>query len=240
MTSGLNCLLKSRVPPPSFPPYHTSQVKSAPTPVGEPNVRAEAEKSQVSPNARRRAQCKGGGGKEKSIYVHTNDCTIFFLFFFVLRSFFSQKVSKPSPKLWTNSNATASNPPHGQTLFKAAHLQHNRTPNNGSQRPSALASHQAFRAELTASLDPASQAMLQSQSGPYASRTFTTIPFGLDTTYPSHLFRVLLLRRLRLPLPLSARICRCRRILDPLGDHRAACAQAGVRNSRSTPPWYLL
>ena len=81
MTSGLNCLLKSRVPPPSFPPYHTSQVKSAPTPVGEPNVRAEAEKSQVSPNARRRAQCKGGGGKEKSIYVHTNDCTIFFLFF---------------------------------------------------------------------------------------------------------------------------------------------------------------
>ena len=97
----------------------------------------------------------------------------------------------------------------------------------GWQRPAALASHQAFRTELTASLDPASQAMLQSQSGPYASRTFTTIPFGLDTTYPSHLFRVLLLRRLRLPLPLSARICRCRRILDPLGDHRAACAQAG-------------
>ena len=32
--------------------------------------------SQVSPNARRRAQCKGGGGKEKFIYVHTNDCTI--------------------------------------------------------------------------------------------------------------------------------------------------------------------
>ena len=69
----------------------------------------------------------------------------------------------------------------------------------GWQRPAALASHQAFRADLTASLDPASQAMLQSQSGPYASRTFTTIPFGLDTTYPSHLFRVLLLRRLRPP-----------------------------------------
>ena len=103
------------------------------------------------------------------------------------------------------------------------------------QRPAALASHQAFRAELTASLDSASQAMLQSQSGPYASRTFTTIPFGLDTTYPSHLFRVLLLRRLRLPLPLSARICRCRRILDPLGDHRAACAQAGVLRGRGIP-----
>ena len=105
----------------------------------------------------------------------------------------------------------------------------------GWQRPAALASHQAFRTELTASLDPASQAMLQSQSGPYASRTFTTIPFGLDTTYPSHLFPVLLLRRLRLPLPLSARICRCRRILDPLGDHRAACAQAGVLRGRGIP-----
>ena len=36
----------------------------------------EVKSSQVSPNARRRARCKGGGGKEKSIYVHTNDCTI--------------------------------------------------------------------------------------------------------------------------------------------------------------------
>ena len=40
--------------------------------------------------------------------------------------------SKPSPKLWTNSNATASNPSRGQTWFKAAHLHHNWTPNNGS------------------------------------------------------------------------------------------------------------
>ena len=35
----------------------------------------EIKSSQVSPNARRRAQCKGGGGKEKYMYVHTNDCT---------------------------------------------------------------------------------------------------------------------------------------------------------------------
>ena len=39
-------------------------------------VVSSLKRSQVSPNARRRAQCKGGGGKEKSIYVHTNDCTI--------------------------------------------------------------------------------------------------------------------------------------------------------------------
>ena len=40
--------------------------------------------------------------------------------------------------------------------------------------------------------------------------------FDQCLTYPSHLFR-LLLRRLRLPLPLPERSCRCRRVLDPLG-----------------------
>ena len=34
------------------------------------------------------------------------------------------------------------------------------------------------------------------------------------------------------PLPLSARQCRCRRALDLLGDHRAACPQAGILRSR--------
>ena len=58
------------------------------------------------------------------------------------------------------------------------------------------------------------------------------IPLGPDTTYPSHLFGVLLLRRLRPPLPLSARICQYRRILDPLSDHDAACAQAAVLTGR--------
>ena len=42
-------------------------------------------------------------------------------------------------------------------------------------------------------------------------------------------------RRLRLPLPLTERVCRCRRNLDPLGDHRAACARAGVLRSRGVP-----
>ena len=48
-------------------------------------------------------------------------------------------------------------------------------------------------------------------------------------------FRVLLLRRLRLPLPLSPRACTCRQLLDVLGDHRAACATAGVLASRAIP-----
>ena len=44
-----------------------------------------------------------------------------------------------------------------------------------------------------------------------------------------------MLRRLRLPLPLTERTCRCRRLLDPLGDHRAACSRAGVLRSRAMP-----
>ena len=84
-------------------------------------------------------------------------------------------------------------------------------------------------------MPPASQALVTSQSGPFASRAFTTIPYTNDFAYPSHLFRILLLRRLRLPLPLFARTCRCRRTFDSLGDHRAACAQSGALRSRGRP-----
>ena len=48
-------------------------------------------------------------------------------------------------------------------------------------------------------------------------------------------FRVLLLRRLRLPLPLAPRHCHCRGQLDPWGDHRAAYATAGVLPARAIP-----
>ena len=46
---------------------------------------------------------------------------------------------------------------------------------------------------------------------------------------------ILLLRRLRLPIPLTASHCRCRRALDPYGDHRAACAQSGILRNRAGP-----
>jgi hypothetical protein len=46
---------------------------------------------------------------------------------------------------------------------------------------------------------------------------------------------VLLLRRLRLASPLSACTCRCRRLLDRQGDHRAACPTAGVLQRRGFP-----
>ena len=105
----------------------------------------------------------------------------------------------------------------------------------GWQQRATLPVHTAMYNELQAAIPPASQALLQSQAGPFASRAFTTIPYSTEFEYPSHLFRILLLRRLRLHLPLSARSCRCRRPLDPLGDHRAACAQSGVLRARGGP-----
>ena len=92
----------------------------------------------------------------------------------------------------------------------------------GWQAPAAAAVAAHLQTELLAQLDVPSQALLFSQTGPFSSRPFTTVPTCPELTFPSEPLRALLLRRLRLPLPLSARTCRCRRPLDPLGDHRAA------------------
>ena len=70
------------------------------------------------------------------------------------------------------------------------------------------------------------RALLRSQSGPLAGMSFSTVPARID----SQAFRVLLLRLLRLPLPLSSRRCRCG--LFWYGHHRASCATAGVLGRR--------
>ena len=100
------------------------------------------------------------------------------------------------------------------------------------QQTVAHVTHTSCRTQLLADLDPASQALLISQSGPRSSRAFTTILISPEFTYPSHIFRILLLRRLHLELPLAAGTCRCRRALNLLGGHCAACAQSGVLRSR--------
>ena len=74
--------------------------------------------------------------------------------------------------------------------------------------------------------------MLCSQGGPLSGLPFTTLPLSPLQRFDSHLFRVLLLRRLHLPLPLSSRACRCGRPLDCLGHHRASCSRAGVLGRR--------
>ena len=78
----------------------------------------------------------------------------------------------------------------------------------------------------------ASLAVLQSQGGPFAGRVFTALPTSPEVRLDSAAFRLLLLRRLRLPLPLDSAACRCGAHLDSLGDHRAACPRAGLLRSR--------
>ncbi len=84
-------------------------------------------------------------------------------------------------------------------------------------------------------VDPAWRALLRSQCGRGAGRVFTVLPTTPSTTLSSAEFRVLLLRRLRLPLPLAARCCSCRRALDARGDHRAECSTCGVLRKRGKP-----
>ena len=76
------------------------------------------------------------------------------------------------------------------------------------------------------------RALLRSQSGPTAGMAFAVAPSNPLVRIDSQLFLVLLLQRLRLPLPPTSRTCRCGRLLDCLGHHRASCAQAGVLGRR--------
>eukprot|EP00439_Symbiodinium_sp_Y106_P073394 s147_g13.t2 len=71
-----------------------------------------------------------------------------------------------------------------------------------------------------------------SQAGPYAARVLNARPTSPQLTLESPLFRDLLLRRLRLPLLLTAKRCRCRQPYDAFGDHSAACPRSGFLRSR--------
>ena len=61
--------------------------------------------------------------------------------------------------------------------------------------------------ELLTALPPPQRAMVRSQGGPLSSRPFVCCPTSRLTKFSSQSFRVLLLRRLHLPLPLSSRNC---------------------------------
>ena len=85
---------------------------------------------------------------------------------------------------------------------------------------------------LFSRLDDAARAMMRSQGGIGSGMALSTCPLCRITRLEPFLFRVLLLRRLRLPLPLTGRNCRCGQPLDSSGHHRAACARAGVLGRR--------
>ena len=104
-------------------------------------------------------------------------------------------------------------------------------PTHGWQFFAAQASERHFRTEvLWPRLDtPGSHAFA---IGPFAGLPFLAVPSSPFSRFPPRLFRVLLLRRLWLPLPLSSRTCRCGHLLDVLGHHRAACSRVGVLANR--------
>ena len=77
--------------------------------------------------------------------------------------------------------------------------------------------------------------LLRSQGGPLASVPFTIFPTDRTCRFDTQLFRILVLRRLRLPLPLTTRWCVCGRPLDNVGHHRAACSVAGILGRRVFP-----
>ena len=103
---------------------------------------------------------------------------------------------------------------------------------HGWQHEATSRVESVFRANLRLQLAEPEQALLRSQSEPLAGIVLSVAPSSTLTRIESHLFRVVLLRRLRLPLPLSVHQCRCGRSLDVFGHHRAACARAGVLGRR--------
>ena len=101
-------------------------------------------------------------------------------------------------------------------------------PLRGWQRLAAAAGDERAPELHLSHLDAAFRALLLSQAGPHAARALTVFPTSPELAVASPQFRAILLRRFRLALPVAPRACACRGRLDPLGDHRAACANAGA------------
>ena len=106
-------------------------------------------------------------------------------------------------------------------------------PGHGWQHEATEAVHaHLFSTTVWPRLSPPEQALIRSQGGPMSGVPFTCFPVSRESRIDSSSFRVLLLRRLWLPLPPSSRNCRCGLPLDSRGHHRAACARAGVLGGR--------
>ena len=92
-----------------------------------------------------------------------------------------------------------------------------------------------------ASRTVASRAHLRSHSGCNAGAALAHAPTSKEYTIPPQLFRVLLLERLQLPLPVTEAICEgCHSALDVRGRHRAACTLSGRVKKRATPTEHVL
>ena len=92
-------------------------------------------------------------------------------------------------------------------------------PRHGWQKVASMHLESKFISDaLWPTLSAQERALMRSQCGPLSSVAFTAFPTSRLTRFDFQPFRVLLLRRLHLPLPLSARACRCassRRLWPP-------------------------
>lgn len=108
-------------------------------------------------------------------------------------------------------------------------------PLRGWQRAATAACDQDEFEALLTDLDLPSRALLLSQAGTHSAKAITTAPTGPDFEVDNPQFRVILQRRLRLPLGLAPSHCRCGGRLDTRGDHRAACPTSGHLRLRAGP-----
>ena len=72
--------------------------------------------------------------------------------------------------------------------------------------------HKFIRDEVWPGLCDTHRALIRSQHGPLASIPFIALPTTKATRIDPQPFRILLCRRLHLPLPLTLRTCRCGRV----------------------------
>ena len=101
-------------------------------------------------------------------------------------------------------------------------------------RPLPAMSARSRRTFLTCHPRPersASRALLLSQARPHSSRALNVLPTHEEVVIPSAQFGY----SCCVASPLAPRHCHCRGQLDPWGDHRAACATAGVLPARAIP-----
>ena len=96
-----------------------------------------------------------------------------------------------------------------------------------ASRKRRVSSKMSTSAEFARPTGPG-KAMVLSQNDAVSAEPFISVPTSRETRFDSAAFRVLLLRRLQLPLHLSARVCQCAVSPTFLGHHRSACATTGV------------
>ena len=106
------------------------------------------------------------------------------------------------------------------------------TVRSGWQHEACSRAERRHRRELFSHTPAQVRAFVWSQGGGGAGAVLSVAQTSRETTLPPHLFRVILFRRLLQTLPLCARWCRCGRLLDSHGHHRAACAHAGMLSRR--------